>query len=326
MPPGSEDERAEVYKDHRVQLLLSKFVSGEINQLTPVYDPKQGYRYPVAEKIVGEPAATKEFLNNLFHLGILERELYDKIIYCPHCDSANISTHYCCPHCRSFNIKKSALIEHISCGYIDTEEEFEQNGKLLCPKCGKELSKPAVDYNKAGVWCTCHECSKNFDIPVPLHFCRDCHRNFSFEDALYEDAYIYKISEEAMQEAALGLILIAPVREFLENQGFEVETPGFLEGKSGANHMFDILASREEISRDVTVIDLAAVTEGSVSEQSVIGMFAKVYDVSPNKALLISIPKMNKNGKKLAALYNIELVEAKDQKEALKKLKDAIED
>ncbi len=326
MSKVSKIERAEVYKDHRVQLLLSKFVSGELSKLTPVFDPKRGYRYPIAEKIVGEPAATDEFLNHLFNVDVLERELYDKIIYCPNCDSANVSVHYCCPHCKSFNIKKSALIEHVPCGYIDAEEKFRKEGKLACPKCGKELSKPDVDYRKAGIWCTCSDCGKSFDIPVPLHFCRDCHQSFSFEDAFYKDVYLYKISDEAMQEAALGLILIAPIREFLEERGFEVETPGFLKGKSGASHMFDIMASLGGISRNVTVIDLATTTEGVISEQSVIGMFAKVYDVSPDKACLIAIPKMNENGKKLATLYNIELIEAKDQKEALEFLKAAIKD
>ena len=320
MPKISKTKRAEVYKDHRVQLLLSKFVSGELSKLTPVYDPKHGYRYPIAEKIVGEPATTDEFLNYLFDVGVLERELYDKIIYCPNCDSANVSAHYCCPHCKAFNIRKSALIEHVPCGYIDAEEQFRKKGKLVCPKCRKELSKPDVDYRKAGVWCTCNDCGKSFDIPVTFHFCRDCNQSFSFEEALYKDVYLYKASDEAMQEAALGLILIAPIKEFLEERGFDVETPGFLKGKSGASHMFDIMASRRGIPRNITVIDLATATEGVVSEQSVIGMFAKIYDVSPDKAYLIAIPKMNEDGKKLATLYNIELIEAKDQKEALKRL------
>lgn len=326
MSEGSKTGRGEIYKDRRVQLLLSKFVSGELSKLTPVYDPKRGYRYPIAEKIVGEPATTNEFLSNLFDVGVLRRELYDKIIYCPSCNSANVSVHYCCPHCKAFNIRKSALIEHVSCGYMDTEESFLKKGKLVCPKCGKELSKPDVDYRKAGVWCTCNGCDKSFDIPVPIHFCRDCHQSFSFEDALYEDVYLYKMSDEAMQEASLGLVLIAPIREFLEKRGFDVETPGFLKGKSGASHLFDIMASRDGTSRNITVIDLATATEGAVSEQSVIGMFAKVYDVSPDKACLIAIPEMNENGKRLAALYKIELIEAKGQKEILKRLKSTIKE
>jgi len=58
-----------------------------------------------------------------------------------------------------------------------------------------------------------------------------------------------------------------------------------------------------------------------VSEQPVIALFAKIYDVSPEKAYLIAIPKMSENGKKMAELYNIKIIEAKNQKEAIKQLK-----
>jgi hypothetical protein len=49
-------------------------------------------------------------------------------------------------------------------------------------------------------------------------------------------------------------------------------------------------------------------------------MFAKVYDVTPDRSFLIAIPKMSENGRKLADLYKIDLIEAKNQKEAMKAL------
>jgi hypothetical protein len=49
-------------------------------------------------------------------------------------------------------------------------------------------------------------------------------------------------------------------------------------------------------------------------------LFAKIYDVAPDKSCLIAIPKVNESGKKLAALYKINLIEAKDQKEIMKAL------
>jgi len=321
MSKASKDQRVKLYKNHNVQLFVSKFVSGELSKLDPVYDPKYGYRYPVVDAIVGDPSSTDEFLHSLSEAGVLKKELYDKIVYCPSCDSANVSIHYCCPHCKSFDVRKSALIEHIQCGYIDTEEHFRKEGKLVCPRCRKELTKPDVDYHKAGVWCACNDCGKSFDIPVPAHFCRDCRRNFMFEEALYKNVYSYSLTTEAVKEATLGWILIAPLREFLQGLGFEVESPGFMKGKSGASHMFDITASPKGVKRNITVIDLATSTDDVVSEQPVIAMFAKIYDVSPDKACLVAIPKIGENGRRLASLYKIELIEAKDQNEAIKALK-----
>jgi hypothetical protein len=320
-------ERLELYKDRNTQVFLNKFLSGEISELEPVYDLKLGYRYPTVEAIVGDASSAESFLNRLYEAGILKRRLFDKIIYCPKCDSASISIHYCCPYCKSYDIQRSALIEHVKCGYMDVEENFKKgNSKLVCPKCHEELKKLDIDYRKAGMWCACKDCGKSFDIPVSAHFCRGCHVNFTFEEAVIRDIYAYGLKEEVKDEVAIGWVVIAPIRDFLVDSGFEVESPAFIKGKSGANHMFDIVAykGKDETTRKVAVIDLATSTENAVSEQPVIALFAKIYDVSPEKAYLIAIPKMSENGKKMAELYSIKIIEAKNQKEAIKELKDKL--
>ena len=88
--------------------------------------------------------------------------------------------------------------------------------------------------------------------------------------------------------------------------------------------MFDIVAHDGETGKKVTVIDLATSAAGQVSEQPVIALFAKIFDVSPDKAYLIAIPKVSDNGKKMAKLYNIQIVEARNQKEAINTLKDKL--
>ena len=57
-------ERLELYKNHNTQVLLSKFLSGEISEVEPVYDSQLGYRYPAVEAIVGDASATEAFLNS----------------------------------------------------------------------------------------------------------------------------------------------------------------------------------------------------------------------------------------------------------------------
>ena len=324
MPKASKKELLKLYKDHKVQLLVSKFVSDELGVLNPIYDPKQGFRYPVIDEIVGDSASTEEFLQKLFEGGVLERKLYDKIVYCPSCSSANLSIHYTCPHCKSFDVKKSALIEHIKCGYIDTEDHFQKDEKLVCPRCNKELTNPDVDYHRAGVWCTCNQCGKSFDIPVPAHFCRECHQNFTFDDVLYKDVYSYSLTPEAAKEANLGCVLTVPIIEFLENIGYKVESPGFLNGKSGTRHMFDLTAVSAGKKKNITAIDFATSTDDVVSEQSVIAMFAKIFDATPYRACLVAIPKMSENGRKLASLYKINLIEAKNQNVAIESLKSCV--
>lgn len=311
----------ELYKERSAQVLLGKFLSGEIRELQPVFDAKFGYRYQAVEAIAGNAADSETLLRRLYEVGILERKLFDKVLVCPKCNSANVSVHYCCPYCKSFDIRKSALMEHVKCGYMDVEENFNEGGRLTCPKCHEDLKKLEVDYRRAGIWCTCKDCGKSFDIPVTSLFCRGCNLNFTFGDTIIKDVYSYTLRGEARLEAPLGWVLVAPIKELLAESGLEVQGPAFVKGKSGANHMFDVVAKGKDASK-LTVVDLATSTEDVVSEQPVIALFAKIFDVSPDSAYLVAVPRMNENGKKMAELYKIQVVEARNEKEAIRVLKE----
>ena len=324
MPKTEKVDRTEIYKDRNVQAFLNRLLSSEINEIEPSYDPKIGYHYPFIEQIVGNPKHTVTFLDRLHEAEIVERRLYDKIIHCPKCGSVNVSVRYCCPYCKSFNIHKSSLIEHVKCGYMDVEENFRHGNDILCPKCNKKLEKSGVDYRQAGIWCTCNECTKSFDIPSTDHFCRACHTTFTFEAAIIKDVYSYRLKDEVKEEAEIGWIIISPISELLSENGFRIESPAFLKGRSGANHLFDIVAYKEGLKKEVKVIDFTLSPGETVGEQPVIALFAKIFDVSPDDAYLIVIPRISENGKKMAKLYKISLIEAIDDREAIEKFKERL--
>lgn len=305
--------------DYNVQALISKFVNGQITSLEPTYSPQTGYIYPLVEEILGDKTQVQPFLNKLTEMGILEKKIFDKVISCPKCQSKNVTFRYCCPFCKSFNIQKSSLIEHIKCGYMDLENKFQQNSVLVCPKCRQELKKIDGDYRKAGVWCACRECNKSFDIPVAEHFCRDCHEVSTFEEAVIEDVYAYTLKANVTAGTSLNWYLSSAVTGLLAKQGLKVEASAVVKGKSGADHNFDIVAYNADKSKK-TVIDIAT-AETTVSEQPIIALFAKIFDVTPEKAYLIAVPKLNDNAKKMAELYNIQAVEAKNPDEAVAVLK-----
>ncbi|MBN1245047.1 hypothetical protein JXA31_05590 [Candidatus Bathyarchaeota archaeon] len=313
-------ETRELYRDRNVQMLLSKFLSGEIKTLEPVYASDVGYRYPVIETILGDPSQVGPFLDKLDDAEVLEKKLYDKIIFCPKCSSADIAVRYCCPFCKSFDIQKSSLVEHVKCGYMDLEDKFYEGDKYVCPKCHEELRKIDVDYRKAGIWCTCRDCQKSFDVPVPTHFCRNCGVTSTFEEVTIKDVYSYTLKENVTAESSLNLFLVTAIREFLIKAKLNVESPGLLKGKSGATHSFDIVAYKADKSQTAIVVDLAMSTETVVSEQPVIALFAKIFDVSPERAFLIAVPTLSENGKKMAELYKIRAIEAKNQEEAVASL------
>jgi len=115
--------------------------------------------------------------------------------------------------------------------------------------------------------------------------------------------------------------LVAPISRLLQSLGLEAESPGYLMGKSGTEHMFDVVT---RAGGHVTVIDLASMNS-TVHESSVVEMFAKVFDTTPNQSILVSIPRLSDTGRILADVYNITLIEARDVDEAVEKLKEFLE-
>jgi len=51
------------------------------------------------------------------------------------------------------------------------------------------------------------------------------------------------LSAKAAKDANVESILTAPITELLEEFGLQVESPGYLTGKSGTKHKFDIIAN-----------------------------------------------------------------------------------
>lgn len=320
MAQSGKKPSTSIYTDLNVQNLLGKFIQGKITTLEPVYSTQKGYSYPIVEELLDDPSQATAFLNHLYESGILERKVFDKTLSCPTCNSSSINFRYCCPFCKSFNIQKSSLIEHVKCGYMDIESKFTKNGLLICPKCNKELKQVDVDYRKAGVWCSCKDCNKNFDIPVAEHFCRDCHQISTFEEVVINDVYSYTPKGNLKADSSITWFFSSAITEFLIKEGFNVEPSSTVKGKSGASHTFDVVAINPKTS-NVTVIDLS-IAENCVSEQPVIALFAKIFDVSPEKAYLVAAPRINENAKKMAELYSIRVIEAKSPEEAVAALKE----
>lgn len=317
---------SKVNKESNAQRVLDRIRQDNITEIKPVYDPERDCVncYPIVEKFVDSDIQIEPILEEIAENGVLVKELYDKMVLCPKCNSRHTTTRYNCPYCNSFDIEKSSLIEHIKCGYMDVEQKFRKEKNLVCPKCGNKLNKADFDYKKAGVWCKCNNCEKNFDIPTPSHFCRKCGSISTFEEINLKNIFSYKVKEAAKNGSTNSPLLNIGINKFLTENGWKVKSSAKINGKSGAEHSFDIIAFKKSESKEVNVIDIA-ISEEMVAEQPVVALFAKIFDVSPKKSILIAIPKINDNGKKMAELYKIQIIEAKDQTQVVEKLKKILE-
>lgn len=105
-------------------------------------------------------------------------------------------------------------------------------------------------------------------------------------------------------ETSERISLRRAVTQVLRDANYSATSPGILRGASGAQYDFDIVASRDH---QVWVLDTSV--EGFSSEDgSVSSLFAKILDVRPTKATLLAIPRISPQTRKLAEMYNVQVL------------------
>jgi len=130
--------------------------------------------------------------------GILEAKPYCSIISCPNCDSKEVYLYLKCPDCGGILLEKGETIEHFNCGHVAFRPNFEREGKLVCPKCHKELRQIGVDYRQVGAW---YKCSAGHVSPnVQLQFiCTKCKYEFDLDSARLGTHKKYELTEKGKQ-------------------------------------------------------------------------------------------------------------------------------
>ncbi len=318
----SPRDRLLLYRDPSVQLLITKFVRGELVELLPHFDSARTARYPEVENIVdGDPLVANQLVEKLWDTRILKRAFLEKTLACPNCHSANVSCDYACPNCNSIEIVRRTLIEHTSCGTTDNADNFIVEGSFFCPSCKKELVEAGVDYQSTGVMFECAQCGKRSELPSPAHRCRSCGHSFTIREAGFVSIYSYRLSTDAEEEFKRTRIVTRPVARVLEKFHYTVEMPGQIAGKSGVLHRFDAVASQG--STDVVFLDIA-VGDKQLDEVPVTSFYAKIFDVAPCRTVLIAIPSLTERARKLACLYRITVIEASSSQGAAEHLKERL--
>jgi hypothetical protein len=310
----NEAIRRTLYASHGVKMLLRYMLKQE-NELVPEYDQNVGFRYPQAEQfIVGPATETLYLIRKLYEAGVLLKKYRDKAVACPSCLSPAVSVKYLCVSCSSSNLEKLHTWQHLKCGFADSEELFMKDGQFTCPKCGESLQKS--DLKEAGTTFHCRVCGESFEKPTWMHHCKKCKFNFTLNEASFIDVYSYVLSGEIRQELELGEMSVVPMSAIFEKYGFQVSTPGYLKGKSGAAHTFDVLGKRVLLGKEKTVVLDLAYSSDSVDVSPVSTLMGKLVDTDAGLGILVAIPMLDQTAKNLAELYDIEVVEAGTPKDA----------
>ncbi len=93
---------------------------------------------------------------------------------CPECFDKTMIYHETCPKCSSVDISEHNMIHHFRCANISPEKSYMKAGKLICPKCTRELKHIGVDYDRPTTSYHCNKCSINFSEARVICECENC--------------------------------------------------------------------------------------------------------------------------------------------------------
>uniref|UniRef100_A0A7J3ZKS4 Thaumarchaeal output domain-containing protein n=1 Tax=Fervidicoccus fontis TaxID=683846 RepID=A0A7J3ZKS4_9CREN len=114
------------------------------------------------------PAKLKHelLLKELVDIGLLSRREISRILTCPKCSSPRLKLRLYCPNCGSDAVKSTRLIQHIVCGFTDTEDRLEKVGdELRCPLCKAIIVDFETQTRVLGRTFYCEGCGLTFKQP-----------------------------------------------------------------------------------------------------------------------------------------------------------------
>jgi hypothetical protein len=311
---------ANIWHNPRVANLISNFLKGKIKQLSPEIDLGlgDGFSYREAENIIGTTGKeTALILESLVKEGLLLKQDFEKILISP-AGSVQLVPVERCPTCDSSQLTRGQLIEHFGCGHIGLEEEFLRGLNQVCPKCRRELKLIGTDYRKPGLRYICNSCHGIFPSPVIKCRCLKTGEIYRLEDLHYISLYSYSLNEARRQQLEFELEPKKQLIEYMVRLGYDVQESVQVQGRSGATHKIDILASMDDlITRHTVAIGILAAPhdESEVSIDPLFNFDSKIYDTGIDSKMVIAVPRFTPEAMKFAErqgvrVYSLEQLRA----------------
>jgi len=324
VPSEGKSERQRLLSDPRTRELLRRLIV-ENKSLAPEVGTDGLLHYSAAEEVLGDTRATEVWIDQMLADGILKKTTYKDFVTCPAHLRADPLIQLECLKCKARKMRKTTLVEHLYCGYIDADSKFDKSGFLVCPNCKRPIRR-ADEMRSSGVWFECQNCLTKTSLPKVVFMCRDGHE-FGTSDVLLAAAYTYVVEDSAVAQLKNTLILAPALVDLLSSIGYTVSSPATLQGRSGTSHSLDVYARKpiEPTGQGGDVAIQIAVDAAPIEPSAVISFFAKTYDLRPKLSILITIPSASEAAKQINAGYGITLVEDADGSGAVQKVRALLE-
>ncbi len=315
-----------LYQEAKVVDLMGKILTGDVVEIKPTLNlsSKAGFTYTDTEKFLGiAPELVAQVLESLAGENILTKKFSDKIYLCPYCQSANLRPSLRCSKCGSGYIEKARILEHFSCGYSGAEQEFIGTGKYVCPRCKRELRFLGTDYRSLGLKYICGNCKEVFTDPVFKWQCLGCLLLFAENEAKEIPLYTYYLNESQRQWLEFELKPKTRFISYLRNAGYDVAEDASVMGRSGAEHIFDVLARKDDdLCNHILAIDITILEpEKEVGLDKVFSFDDKAYDSGIHDKVFIVADGLGNEAAHFADRQRIKILSAKDLEKLLNSVK-----
>jgi CheY-like chemotaxis protein len=314
--PQEEDDGAAILSDRRVIKVVDALVSGKLSDITPVVDLKykMGYAYPSVSGLIDTSEQdTINILEMLANGGILIKQSFEKFYVDPD-GFFQLVPMARCPRCDSANLIKGQLMEHFSCDYVGLDRDFKQESRYVCPKCREDLHLIGTDYRNVGLHYKCQDCNEVFTTPVVKWRNMKTRKVWKAEELREVETFSYQFSPDKKGWLESQMKPKTQLVNFLKDQGYQVHELAQLTARSGAVHMVDVFAIRDDIITKVYLgigILVAVSGEPEVGLESLFRFDTRAYDIGINYKVVIAIPKLGPEAVNFARRQMIRVYEAK---------------
>jgi len=338
-PPEPIDETPEVSTDLHFEpdhpkpsnsksvRLIQEVQKIEDKTIKPFLDYNEGRLfYPILSDI-GEDQDNISYLDALVSDGILEKQIYEKLIVCPiHPKTFSSSMRLYCPKCHSMNVQKLNLFEHKKCGYITESSNFDfsDNLKSVCPSCQKEIKNFEKEIRVPAMWYQCDDCNEKFDnATIKLH-CRKHEHDFDTNSGQFITTYSYKLKNSEISINCDTAQIKDELVKLLNGFNFDVEINCPVKGKTGNTHEIPIYAKSK--SSDVTILIFLKNTPDGIDESVMNSILVPKLDIEPKNTLLVTISGVKDSVESLAKHYGIILISDPDFSKILSQVENFVSD
>lgn len=196
-----------------VELRVLRFMATRNHEFTPqrTVENSDGFVYPKLTPLLERGSRSgggelAQVLSVLDERRLLTGEFVMRQHACRNCGSAFLNFEEMCPHCQATDLDADDLVHHFRCAFTGALSEYKkEEGKLVCPKCDRQLKQIGVDYDKPSVVYTCRRCHEQFQDPDVQTTCYQCEHTNAPEQQMERQVKEYEVTALGEETAIYGL-------------------------------------------------------------------------------------------------------------------------